>query len=561
MSLFSIKRSMKNFGRYGDIIGVLIKYGFEDIVDQLNVDVVIKKIRSRFLKKQRSSSIHKSRPERVRLALEELGPTFIKLGQMLSTRYDLIPLDYIDELRKLQDSVNPFPDNQCVRIIEEELEKPIDTLFSFFEKEPIAAASIAQVHRVCSVNGEEMVVKVQRPDIEKKIESDLPILKELAELIERHIPDSRVFDPVGLVNQFKKWINEELNFIQEARNMHRFHKNFSDDAGIYVPEVHWNLTTERVLTMEYVDGIYIDQIEAIKQAGMDPPAIAKNGTFFILRQIFEYQFFHGDPHPSNLLILPGHVIAPLDYGLMGRMDRVLVNDVSYLMLGIVKNDTNMIVRTLIHLNRQRIDVDRDQLRIDVADLLARYHAVPLHMLKFQNFFNDLVQLIRDNHIQFPQSLYLMGKSLMVMEGIAQKLDPAFDIISIAKSYFSQSMIGKTEAQKLIRDVTTMTEDYAELLTNAPRLINQILKKSRWGKIGINLHHLRIDDMLDEIDLSANRLSFSMIIAALVVGSSLIMQLDKGPRLWGLPMLGVVGFLIAGFLGLWLVFSIIRSGKI
>jgi ubiquinone biosynthesis protein len=561
MRLFNLRRTIRDIRRYREIIAVLIRYGFDDIIDQLNINTALRNIRLRFTRKDQKVHAHKSRPERVRMALEELGPTFIKLGQMLSTRYDLLPLEYLSELRKLQDEVQPFPSEQAVDILELELEKKVEDLFVRFESEPVAAASIAQVHHAKTQSGEPVAVKIQRPDIRKIIETDIRILAHLADLIEKYIPESHVFDPSGLVSQFQHWINEELNFFQEGRNIHRFKKNFADEEKIYVPKIYWDLCTTRILTIEFIEGLYIDRVDEIRRAGMDTALIAERGTLFVLRQIFEHHFFHGDPHPSNLLILPGHVIAPLDYGLMGRMDNVLVSQVSDLLRGIIKNDAPMIVRTLIGLNRLQTDVDRDELRIDVSDLLARYHSVPLHMLKFEYFFNDLVKLVRDNGIQFPRSLYLMGKAQMIMEGIAQKLDPEFNIISVAGSYFSKRMIGRAEAEKFIRQSTLIVEDYADLLGEAPRTLNQILKKARWGDMGINLNHVRIDDMLKEIDRFANRLSFSLIIASLIVGSSLVINVDKGPRLWDMPVFGAAGYIIAGILGLWLVFSILRSRQI
>lgn len=561
MSIFSAKKSIRNLGRYREIIGVLLKYGFEEVVDQLNVDTLIKRIRARTQKKHRLLRERGSRSERIRMALEELGPTFIKLGQMLSTRYDLLPLETINELRKLQSEVKPFSEEKSVQIVEDELNASIETLFSCFEKKPFAAASISQVHRATTLSGKDVVVKVQRPDIQVIIENDIPILVHLADLVEKHVPESRVFDPSGLVEQFKKWIVEELNFMQEARNAHRFRKNFAAYKTVHVPKVFWDLTTERVLTMEYIGGIYIDRIDQLVEAGIDPVRIARNGTLFILRQIFKYHFFHGDPHPSNLMVLPNHVIAPLDYGLMGRMDDEMVAQIGDLMHGIIKSDASEIVRTLINLNRSNADVDRETLRIDVADFLARYHAVPLHLLRFEHFFNDLVKLIRQHQIRFPRNMYLMGKSLMVVEGIAQNLDPQYDIIAITQSYFTGSMMGKTAAEKMLRDTTQMIEDYADLAVMAPRTINQILKKTRWGDLAINLKHLRIDDMLRQVDRSANRMALSIITGSLILASAIIMHLDRGPSFWDLPVLGVVGLGVAGILGIWLVLSIWRSGQV
>ena len=358
MSVFQLKQSFRNIRRYREIITILLRYGFADIIDQLHIDLAIQRLRIRSIKRERLQHAQKSRPERIRLALEELGPTFIKLGQMLSTRFDLIPLDYISELRKLQDNVRPFSTDESIRIIEKELGAPVDQFFAKFDRKPVAAASIAQVHRACTVDGDEVVIKVRRPDIVKIIDTDIHILKDLAALIEKHIPESRVFDPCGLVLQFQSWICDELNFFQEARNVHRFRKNFSNDKTVYVPDVFWKLTTDKMLTLEYIRGIPIDDSRALEEAGLDLPTIARNGTVFVFRQIFEYHFFHGDPHPGNLFVLPNHVIAPLDYGLMGRMDRVLVGYIGQLLRGIINNDPAVIVRTLIRLNRLKSDVDR-----------------------------------------------------------------------------------------------------------------------------------------------------------------------------------------------------------
>jgi ubiquinone biosynthesis protein len=560
VSVFQIKQSVRNIKRYREIITILLRYGFADIIDQLHIDLAIQRLSIRPFNKKQLQHAHKSRPERIRLALEELGPTFIKLGQMLSTRFDLIPLEYITELRKLQDNVKPFPVEEVIRIIEKELGASVDQLFSQLDRKPVAAASIAQVHRACTAQGDEVVIKVRRPDIVHVIDTDIHILKDLAALLEKHIPESRVFDPSGLVSQFQGWICDELNFLQEARNVHRFKKYFTDDSTVYVPDVFWELTTDKILALEYIRGIPIDDTRQLEEAGMDLPTIARNGTLFAFRQIFEFHFFHGDPHPGNLFVLPDHVIAPLDYGLMGRMDRVLVGHVGDLLRGIINNDPAMIVRTLIRLNRLKVDVDRESLRIDVSDFLERYHAVPLHMLKFEYFFNDLVRLIRRNQIQFPRNLYLMGKALIIMESVAQKLDPKFDIISIARTYFTKSMIGRAEAERFFNNLSNLADDYMDLAISGPQNLSQILNKIRWGKLGVNLNHQRIDEFMHSIDRSANRLAYSILIASLIVGSALMMNL-QGPRLWNLSLFSILGLGMAGVLGIWLIVSIFRSGKL
>lgn len=560
MSILSLRKPFRNIGRLREIAAVMLKYGFGDIARHLNVEPALQKLRLQSRRSGGAGDADRPRHERVRLALEELGPTFVKLGQMLSTRPDLIPLQYTEEFRKLQDEVAPIEAQECIRIIEAELDAPLDQLFPEFDREPEAAASLAQVHRAVTREGARVAVKVQRPAIESMIDNDLEILAELAGLLEKHVPASLVFDPSGLVEEFEGWIEDELDFLQEARNIHRFRTQFEDDETIEAPAVYWELTTPRVLTMEFIEGIPIDHVDALREAGLDPTRIARRGTLSVLRQIFENRFFHGDPHPGNLLVRPGHVIVPLDYGLMGRLDEILVSQIGDLLRGILRKDSRLIVRTLIRLNRRRTDVDQDGLRLAVSDLLDRYHAVPVHMLRIEQFYWDLIELIRAYRIRFPRDLYLMGKAVVVMESIARKLDPQFDVVAIARSYFTRTVIGRAEAQKTLRGLGLMVEDYADLIATAPRVLRQILNKARWGEMSVNLHHQRVDEVMGTLERSANRLSFSAIIASLIIGSSLIIRADLGAQMWGVPVLGLVGFLLAGLLGLWLVFVILRSGK-
>ena len=561
MSILRLRKPFRNIGRLREIAAVMLRYGFGDIARHLNVESALQKLRLQSRRDGDRGVTDRPRHERVRLALEELGPTFVKLGQMLSTRPDLIPLQYTEEFRKLQDEVAPIEARECVRIIEAELDAPLDQLFPEFDQEPEAAASLAQVHRAVTHEGASVAVKVQRPGIESLIETDLQILAELAALLEKHVPASLVFDPTGLVQEFEGWIEDELDFQQEARNIHRFGKQFEDDETIYVPAVYWDLTTPKVLTIEFIDGIPIDHVDALREAGLDPTQIARRGTMAVLHQIFENRFFHGDPHPGNLLVRPGGVITPLDYGLMGRLDEILVGQVGDLLQGILRKDSRLIVRTLVRLNRRRTDVDQDGLRLAVSDLLDRYHAVPVHMMRIEQFYWDLVELIRAFDIRFPRDLYLMGKAVVVMESIAQKLDPRFDVVATARTYFTHTVVGRAEAQKTLRGLNRLIEDYTDLIATTPRVLRQILNKARWGEMSVNLHHKRVDEVMGTLERSANRLSFSAIIASLIIGSSLIIRADLGAQMWGVPVLGLVGFLLAGLLGLWLSFVILRSGKL
>lgn len=547
--------------RYRRILRVLFKYGFEDILDRFKIETFIPSGRKGLSKQKKAEIVQMSRQERIRLVLEELGPTFIKLGQMLSTRPDIVPTEFIEEFRKLQDEVIPFSGIHAREIIEKELGKSVDTLFSSFEEVPLAAASIAQVHSASMKSGDKVVIKVQRPGIRYTIRSDMEILSDLAHLIERRLPETSPHDPVGIVDEFNQWITKELDFLQEARNIDRFGHNFKDDETIYVPKVYWNLTTSRVLTMEYIDGIRISDQVKLEKAGLDRRTIATNGAKAVLKQIFEHGFFHGDPHPGNLFILKGNVIAPLDFGLVGRLDDELIDEIGNLLNGIVQKNVDKIVRVFLNIGIVREEVDTRTLKHDIGEFLDRYYQAPLYQVNFEQIINEAVAVVSRHRIRTPRDLYLMGKALVIMEGVGRTLDPDFDMISLAKPYVQKIMVRKLGPHRLMRDFSHLMEDFKDLLDTLPENLKTILLKFRRGDLGINIQHRGLDHLIRELDKSTNRLSFSLIIAALIIASSLIMQLNRGPRLFGLSAFGLIGYLIAAILGFWLIIAILRSGRL
>ena len=322
MDIFHIDRTYRNIRRYRQIVSVFIKYGFGGLLEQLNLDyyLALSKSLITFQRIKREDLIRFSKAERMRLALEELGPTFIKLGQLLSTRPDLIPGDILTELRKLQDKVPGFSYSAAQEQIESSLELSMAEAFAEFSREPVAAASISQVHRARLHDGREVAVKVQRPDIEEEISTDIDIMYTLAELASKHISELEPYQPTLLVREFAKNIRLELDFHVEGRNIDRFAKNFDQDRTVHIPEVFWQRSSRRVLTLEWIDGIKIDELESRPGAKFDTAVLAARGADFILRQILEFGLFHGDPHPGNLFVLPNNVIAPIDFGLVGRLD-------------------------------------------------------------------------------------------------------------------------------------------------------------------------------------------------------------------------------------------------
>lgn len=561
MKISLLPSRIKAMRRYRAICGVLIKYGFEEILERLRAEGVPGLPRQLFIRRGAGTLTHMTTQQRLRLAIEELGPTFIKLGQMLSTRPDLVPIEYIEELRKLQDNVSPFSSAEGRRIVADELGKPVNDLFLSFEDQPIAAASIAQVHRAVTLSGVEVVVKIQRPDIRTTIDSDMGILSDLAALLARRLPENEFWDPVAIVDEFKSWIMKELDFMQEGRNIDRFRHNFKHSTTVTAPAVVWEHSSNRVLTMEYVDGAPVLDLAELERRGLDRKVIARNGGNAVLTQIFVHGFFHGDPHPGNIRVKEGNIIVCLDFGLMGRIDDELMCQIGNLLIGVVDRDIARVERVLLNMQAEDGHLGSRALRKELSDFIDRYYHVPLNCINTELVLHEMLELCNRNGLRLPRDVYLMIKALVVMEDIGRKLDPDFDMVSMAQPYARKIMMSKIRMKSLLRDASLLLEDMKALLNMLPENTRQILLKLRRGNLGINLNHQRLEELIKEIDRSSNRVSFSMIIAALIIGSSFFMQVDKGPKFYDLPVFGFLGYVLAGVLGVWLVIGIIRSGKL
>ena len=560
LPFFKAREAYQDLKRYSHIAAVFARHGFGDLLSRLKGRYHVSWA-ERVLTKEAREFEGLSAAERLRLAFEELGPTFIKLAQILSTRPDLLPTDFIEELSKLQDSVAPFPFSEAKTLIEAQFGHPVTNLFASIEETPVAAASLAQVHRARTTSGDEVAVKIQRVGVKTIIETDIRILYELAGLAERHLSESRYFEPVRLVDEFASTIRRELDFVREGRNIDRFRNYFADTPTVYIPKVHWDLTAPKVLTTEYIKGIKISDLEHLEAAGLDRKAIAVNGANLILKEIFELHFFHADPHPGNLFVLENNVIAPVDFGMTGAIDKEIVQQMGNIFIAVVEKDVDALVNLLGTIGVTDELENRSTFKFELRDLLERYYGVPLQQLDTVTIFEELMSIIRRYRLRLPPDLAIMARTLLVSEGVGRTLYPEFRIIETARPYARKLLLQRFDPTKQLRELSKVVGETAALFKRLPSDLSEILSKIRKGDLAIGFEHRGLERLIGELDRSSNRLSFAVVIAALIIGSSLIFQTGVGPTLFGYPVVGLVGFLLASILGVWLLIGILRAGRL
>ncbi|RMD92576.1 MAG: hypothetical protein D6813_05645 [Calditrichaeota bacterium] len=408
---------------------------------------------------------------------------------------------------------------------------------------------------------QEVVVKIQRPEVARIIAVDLEIMADLARLMDRYIPEVRQFDPQGIVRELQQTSKRELDFINEGRNIEIFANNFKDVSYVYVPKVYWDYTTEKILTTEYIDGIKISEIDKLKEAGCDLKYLAHIGSKFILKQIFDDGFFHADPHPGNLFVKNGHVIVPVDFGMMGRLDQHLMEEVSDLLIGTVRKDADLIIRVLINLGSLEEDRDVRSLRTDITNFIDRYYGMPLKRINMQTITADVFDIVTKHQLRTPSNLLLLMKAMGTYEDLGRKLDPDFELLPLARPYVRKLMLRRLSINKITYEGIKALRDLYDLLKILPRELELLLRKIKRGQFAIELQDRGLQNLMLEIDRASNRIAFSLIIAALIIGSSLILNLGKGPQILGYPLFGILGYLFAGLLGVWLVIAILRSGRL
>ncbi|MEI6222664.1 MAG: AarF/ABC1/UbiB kinase family protein [bacterium] len=556
------KQTIHNIQRLSQIVNILAKYGFGYIIDLLHLDKI--GIGKKVFGFSSIRGMHVfSLPEEVRLrkVFEELGPTFIKLGQILSTRPDVLPTRFHLELEKLQENVAPFPYEKVEKVIKHELGKTPEKLFKQFSKEPFAAASLAQAHVAQLPTGEKVVIKILRPGCEKIINADIEILYFFAKLANQYQPELRRYDLTGIIDEFKSTILREIDFESEAANIRRFQRQFDNDPTIYIPRMYPDFSTKHVLTMEKVEGIKITNPANIKKAQLDGTILANTITRAFSRQIFIHGFYHADPHPGNLLARKNNVIAFFDFGMVGKLHEKTKEEIATVLVGIVNNDTHRIVEGLRGLGVIKSEEENKRLELDIEDFVDNYANQPIKNIQLGPCINNLIAIITNHKLTLPSELSVLLRTLTTLEGTAANLDPEFNMVTMLQPFVKKILKDKYNPQRLMGTVQRSIEAVLSLTSTFPEDITAIFRKIRQGKLHMEMDHKGFEPLMHEIDASTNRVSFSIIIAAIIIGSSIIMHTDKGLLLFGFPLLGIIGFLIAALLGLWLAVQILRSGKL
>ena len=547
--------------RYKHVISVLMRYGFEEIAGlfarRFNIGLGSGKFSSSKMKGLAGISL----PQRIRMAAEELGPTFVKLGQILSTRPDLIPNEYIVEFQKLQDDVPAEDFNSIRELIKQELGDYPENIFATFDTEPIAAASIGQVYRAKTKDGREVILKIRRPGIEKIIQTDMEILRNIAVIIKHRLKKDDTIDPVRMVNEFSQAIMKEVDFTNERRNQQRFINNFKNDPTIHIPAVIEEYSTIAVLTMEFIDGIKPSNIEQLKEAGMTPKVIAAASSEFVLKQVFEHGFFHADPHPGNFLVIENNVLAPLDFGQVGRLtkqDQILLR---YIVLSIVGSDAGKLVQGLERAQMLNDETDVGELIRDLEEILFDYQDLPAKDIPIGEALKRGFDVIRNHRIEPPRDFTLMIKSIMTIEAFSTDLDGDFQIIDHLRPYAKKFTLEQVSPGKILKQIQKATFDAGELAANLPDDIASILSKARRGNFKIHVHHDHLEQLEETLNNSSNRISFAVIIAALLIASSMLVPQDGWVvGIVHLQTLGIIGYVVAAIMGIWMLLSIMRNRR-
>lgn len=553
-----ISRTYRHLQRYRQILTILAKYGFADLIQQIQVPHFLQS-GLRLFSRGQSEEKH-TRSERVRQAFEEMGPTFVKLAQILSTRPDLIPLEFAQELAKLQDQVPPFSFLQVREIIETELKSPLEEWFTQFDEVPQAAASIGQVHRAVLRSGNEVAVKVQRPNIRQTIEVDLEIMMHLASLIERHAKDWRIQHPTAIVEEFARILEKEMDYTIEAAYMERFAWQFQGNSSIYVPRVYREVSSERILTMDYVPGTKVSELSSLENQGLDRRVLAERGAELILEQIFIHGFFHGDPHPGNIFILPGHVICFLDFGIMGTVSRAARLDFADLILGYSRRDEAKIVQALLKIVEWDEHLDRRELERDVAEFVGMYLYQPLKELRVEAMVKRLFEIISRHRLRLPSDTFLMMKALGTAEGVGSMLDPDFQLAEKMVPFVRRLQLERLRPGQILQGIWDSGEELLMLLKEIPGDLRDFLRQIKQGRIRVSFEHPEFEDLSRRIKEASNRIVLALISSSLFIGSALILQGEAGPTVSGFSLLGLLTFLAAGVLAGSLLISLFRSRR-
>jgi ubiquinone biosynthesis protein len=555
-----IGKAVEHVQRLRIIVSVFLRYGYEPLARRLPLPSPLHlPFRSQRRMQEELSPL--TSPERLRQALEELGPAFIKLGQLLSTRTHLLPRAFTLELANLHDNVPPIPFAEVQSILASELKRPLTEVFSSIEETPIGSASIAQVYRAVRLNGEKCVIKVQRPGIEKIVRVDLELMAYLASLLENHVEGWRIHKPTAVVAEFAKSMEQELDFGAEAAHLERFAYQFAGEPTIYVPKVVPGLVTRRMLTMECVEAVKASNMDELAAAGLDRKQIATRITDLVMKQIFVHGFFHADPHPGNIHIMPGNVICFLDFGMMGFLDEQTRQTFAKFVTGIAQRNEGAAAAALLILAHAELDPPRVGFEGDVAEFMHRHFYRPAGEMVFGQLINHLFYLTERHSLTLPADLSVMLKALALMEDLVCRLDPGHDIIAQARPFMRQVLLQRLRPRRLLRHWLEFGDEAAGLARELPLEIRRLLAQIKDGRARFHIHHEGLEGLMNTLERIVNRLAFSLVLASLIIASSVIVHARLPPLLGNqVSAIGVVGYLLAGLMGFWLLIAMLRHGK-
>ena len=557
--LFSAARELP---RLREISSVLVRHGLGDLVRRAGIATLLERAGQVLQWGEASELAHLEPQQRTKLAFEQLGPTFVKLGQILSTREDLLPPAWTTELARLHSHVAPVPFEDLLPQVEQALGRSPFEVFCNLEREPYAAASIAQIHRAKLASGTPVILKIRRPGIEAKIDADLRILEHIAHLVEREIPEVRRYQPVQVVGQLRGSLERELDLAAEARNTERFARNFADDLDILVPRVYWEWTSSAMNVQEHIEGIRGNDLAGIDNAGLDRKALAARGTDAVLKMILVDGFFHADPHPGNVIYLPGNRIALIDFGMVGRLSPMRRRQVVDLLAGLARHDEETMLEVLLDWRGDDV-VDEARLATDLGELAFDYVDLPLKDLKIGVLLRRISAILRAHSIVLPIDLTLLFKALISLEGLGRQYDPEFRLIERVKPFLDRAVRDRYQPAEAVRRAPATLGDFFGLVTSMPRDLARLVKDARHGRMRVDLDLKRLDSFGDRLDSAIDRATIGIMTASLVIGSSIVMTVAGGPTLFGVPLLtffGLFGYLIAFVNSVWIIFSIWRYSR-
>jgi len=549
----------RDLGRLHDIASILIRYGFGDAVRRVGLSTALEKAGKALHWKDAEQYARMEPPQRVCKALEDLGPTFVKLGQLLSTRSDLFSQEWIIEFEKLQDHVPAVSFDKLRVQLEEDLGTQPEEIFPYLETQAMAAASIAQAHRAQLADGTDVILKIRRPGIRPIVESDLRLLERFAEMAETEVEGIQRFQPRELVRQFSRSLRRELDLAGECRNAERISNNLKDDPSIIVPKVYWSWVSERLNIQEYIDGISGRDLKAVDEANLDRKLLAKRGANAVLKMVLEDGFFHADPHPGNVFYLADEDIAFIDFGMVGHLSEERRYQVVDLIYGMVERKTQIVVDVLLDWSSS-FQVDTEALSNEVDAFIDQYHGVPLKQLSLTGMLTDLMTILREHQLSLPPDLALLVKALITLEGMGRQLDPDFDMVSEIHPFLRRTLLSRYSPDALVKRGWQSLTSMLNLLSSLPKDFHVLIKSARRGVLQVKVDVTRLDSFAERLDGAASRLTVGTVTSALIIGSSIVMTIKGGPTLFGLPMFGLIGFIGAAIGGIWLLLSIWRSGK-